>query len=321
MADVWLSTVFDSGVVSQANAAMPSYLGQDWMSLSDIASLYDATQQHSSVTLHTDANQGLVNFDIELKNELITLAKMPQFSGATYEAALKGIDLLSKYTTPELMGDLINTLSNFGVGNFVVDASSMQISDNLVRELVDAGMLEALTSSNLSIDVSHSFLNQSSYLYTTLKTMADLGVDKVHVNDGVSQIYIDLGLPTDDPNAINDIRALLETLDPANGAKLVQGDLSSQDFTLVISSGLANTIKNTNAEGNGFTKADLDAMGKLGINSIAILDPDDSSSVTKTDIFGNQVVAQIPLDKLPDVQIIGSQDPMLDHLMHDIKPV
>jgi hypothetical protein len=151
--------------------------------------------------------------------------------------------------------------------------------------------------------------------------MADLGVDKVHVNDGVSQIYIDLGLPTDDPNAINDIRALLETLDPANGAKLVQSDLSSQDFTLVISSGLANAIKNTNAEGNGFTQADLDAMGKLGINSIAILDPDDSSSVTKTDIFGNQVVAQIPLEKLPDVQIIGSQDPMLDHLMHDIKPV
>jgi hypothetical protein len=300
---------------------MPSYLGQDWMGLSDIASLYDATQQHSSVTLHPDANQGSVNFDTALVNELTLLGKMPQFSEATYQAALKGIDLLSKYTTPELMGDLINTLSNFGVANFVVDASSMQISDNLVRALVDAGMLEALTSSNLSIDVSHSFLNQSSHLYTTLKTMADLGVDKVHVNDGVSQIYIDLGLPTDDPNAINDIRALLETLDPANGAKLVQGDLSSQDFTLVISSGLANTIKNTNTEGNGFTQADLDAMTKLGISNFAILDPDNTSNITQNDIFGNQPVAQTPLTKLPDVQIIGSHDPILDHLMHDIKPV
>ena len=321
MADVWLSTLFDSGVVSQANAKTPSLSEQDWMGLSGIASLYGATQQQSSVTLHTDANQGLVNIDLALVNELTLLAEMPQFSGAMHDAALKSIDVLSHFTSPDLMGDLINTLSNFGVANFVADASLMQISDNLLKTLVDAGMLEALPTSNLSIDVNHSFLGQNSYLFTSLKTMADLGVDKVHVNDGISQIYIDLGLPTDDPNAINDIRALLEMLDLGGGSKLVQGDLNSQDFTLVISSELANSIKNANAEGNGFTQADLDAMSKLGIHSIAILDPNNSNSATQNDIFGDQLVAQTPLDKLPDVQIIGSQDPMHDHLMHDIKPV
>ena len=110
-------------------------------------------------------------------------------------------------------------------------------------------------------------------------------------------------------------------LDLGDGSKLVQGDLNSQDFTLVISSELANSIKNANAEGNGFTQADLDAMSKLGIHSIAILDPYNSNSATQNDIFGDQLVAQTTLDKLPDVQIIGSQDPMLDHLMHDIKAV
>ena len=151
--------------------------------------------------------------------------------------------------------------------------------------------------------------------------MASLDVDGIKVADNVNKIYIDLGLPTNDSNAISEIKSLLASLDPANDAKLINaapntpidysfatrknGSNQGLDVSLVISSDLANALFES------LGGSDLSHLSNLGIG-FAVVDN------TAT---GNYVVPQgVPNMPIPKVEVIGQNTDLFNEL-DPLKPI
>jgi len=239
---------------------------------------------------------GSANFDISLKKALAN-----DFTS--------GIDFLDGVTTTASYGQLFEALLQSGVTDFVVESGNVAISDSLASAMVESGMLQALPTANLIIDATAKTMKIAdtmiAHLYTDLKSMAALDVDGIEVANDVSKVYIDLGLPINDSNAIADLKALLASLDPANDAKLIDSkpnapidfSLAKQvggdkvNLSLVMSSDLATTIRNS------FSQDDFKLLENLGITQIIGLDPNATSSVPTP-------VAQTTVP-LPEVKIIG----------------
>jgi hypothetical protein len=256
------------------------------------------------------SNPSSLNDALRLElNTLVKLGKLSDDQASATQNALSGIDLLSSFTTPDKFGDLISALSNSGVVDFVVDGGSVQITDPLAAALVDAGMLQALPQANLIIDAT----NSGDHLFTSLKAMAELGIDAVHVAAN-SKFYVDLGLPTDDQNAIADIKAILASLDPANSAKPI---FDQGQGVLVMNNSIANIIH----ESGGLSSDLVEALQKLGINEIDVLA--DSAQNGQTNIIqissNSGPVLQTPVMPV-EVKVIGmAEDPALhDHLQPHI---
>jgi hypothetical protein len=152
--------------------------------------------------------------------------------------------------------------------------------------------------------------------------MADLGVDGV-LSGKANQLFIDLGLPTNDPHAMSDIHQLLSALDPANTAKPIAFDANGQKvgISLIISDAEAATIK----AGNGFTQDDLVHLSHLGVTDVVVGGSGDTSAskslleanlttqaaqdAATSDLAAKSTVpGATPV--LPDVKVIGQADPL-----------
>jgi hypothetical protein len=159
-------------------------------------------------------------------------------------------------------------------------------------------------------------------LSTSLKSMADLGVDGV-LSGKAHQLFVDLGLPTNDPHAMSDIHDLLSALDPANTAKPIAFDAQGNQvgISLIISDAEAATIK----AGHGFTETDLVHLSHLGVTDVVVGGSGDTSA-SKTLLEAN-LTTQAAQDAatsdlaakstvpgatpvLPDVKVIGQADPL-----------
>ena len=272
------------------------------MGLSQINTLHNAGLNYVQALIGSMNPLEPSSLDQALSQEvqsLENLGKLTHEQALSVSQALHGFDVLGQFTTPDKFGDLVSALTNSGVADFVVDGGSVEISDPLAAALVDAGMLQALPQANLIIDATHS----GDHLFTSLKALADLGID--HINTLENRVYIDLGLPSSDANAIADIKAILASLDPANQAKSIFGQ--DQHGVLVIDNGTADAIN----KAGGLDEAMIQALNNLGINEIDILA--DSKAAAQTDIV--QAVAQTPLPPV-EVKVIGmAEDPTLhDHL-------
>jgi uncharacterized protein YecE (DUF72 family) len=95
----------------------------------------------------------------------------------------------------------------------------VKIGDALAKALVDSGMLNALPNANVSLVYQPIATldnpNNYAYLNASLKDMAMLGVDKVDYSaTDNTKVYVDFGLPTNDTAALNDVKAILATLEP-----------------------------------------------------------------------------------------------------------
>ena len=158
-------------------------------------------------------------------------------------------------------------------------------------------------------------------LSTSLKSMADLGVDGV-MSGNAHQLFVDLGLPTGDFSAMNDIHQLLSALDPANTAKPIAFDANGQQvgISLIISDAEAASIK----AGNGFTESDLVHLSHLGVTDVVV----GGSTNDSKSLFDAQLTTKEAYDAatndlatksaattgsqpvLPDVKVIGQADPL-----------
>jgi hypothetical protein len=247
-------------------------------------------------------------FDHELAS-LVNSGELTQSQEISTHNALASIDLLSKFTSPDKFGDLIQALSASGVTDFVVQSGSVEISDALAAALVDAGMLQALPSANLVLDASAQVVDNYAYLETTLKAMSELGIDSIQV--GIAdQLYVKLGLPANDDHAMSDISNLLNALDPANHAKELAHNEHGDPvgIALVISGEIAATIQKS----GGLTAADMQHLENLGINEIAI----EGAHATTNGIINSAVVSQAHAP-LPEVKLLGvSEDPIHDDMQH-----
>ena len=220
-------------------------------------------------------------------------------------------------------GGLIDALKGNGVNGLVIESGKVEISDDLTSALVESGMLHALPGADIIIDASHEAvatnLSGESYIHlsTNLNTMAQLGVDEIDAGSA-SKVYLDiqdlLGLPTGDQTAMDEIRALLNSLDPANGAKLVTGE-NAPSISLVMSTNLLDAIAQS---GDHFSADDLSHMAKLGITDIAIRDDSvdhaDAAALKDADTILMGTSAEAGQPAPVEVKIIGQADDMHDVL-------
>ena len=196
---------------------------------------------------------------------------------------LCGVDLLSKYTSSDNYGNLLNSLQDSGVTNVLVENGNVHLSDDLASALISAGLLQAFPQSNLSImyDATVGYNAKfGDYLSTSLKDLASLNVDQVDLSNATSNtLYIDSGSLATGETGLAELKSLLESLDPSNPTQsLFSTDPQSEAMSkvLVISNDIY-TAMSTSAE----TTSIVDDLSKLGITKIDVLaaNSTDSASV------------------------------------------
>jgi hypothetical protein len=248
----------------------------------------------------------------DLTFEVIASGSQGADHAVSLDANLHGIDLLHSYTTPAQFGDLVKALAQSGVSEVLVDSGNVQVTDALAKALIDGGMMQALPAANVSLiyepqdratfNIDHA-QTAVDHLYTTLSDMASLGVDHFDLSaaTSVDKVYIDLGLPVNDANALTDIKSLLNSLDPLNHATPVF-DSSTTSSALVMDSGIANSI----TTGGHMDASVIDGLIKLGITEIDVL------------VAAGQTAPTIDTSQSGvTVNLIGASDPSIDPMLYD----
>ena len=211
-----------------------------------------------------------------------------------------GMDLFSQthLGQGQTWGSLIGTLNDAGLGNVEIESNAnVHIGDDLSAALYESGMLHALPDASIEIDVAAN----TKLLSTSLKAMADLGVDKGHADD---KVFVKLGVAEGELTGMHDLFSAfgLDTLAMAEhklfdnqgkGAGLVLDQQSAQNLGITadhLSAGHFSEAK----------VADLvDQLSKLGITEVDVVNN------TTTQVFhieATTVVAQT----LPTFQVLGS---------------
>ena len=169
------------GLQSVASALVDAgvdHIAVDQSQLGDLA---------SDVALSSLINAGL-DFNVLVKDNLqadgTQAASHVRFEQAV-DILKNGVDLLPDDLTGANLGTLVQTLKASGIHSIDLGTNtSVTIGDDLAAALHDAGLLTALPQAEVWLDTS------AAQLQTSLKAMADLGVDKV---TSVSDVVVELG--------------------------------------------------------------------------------------------------------------------------------
>ncbi|MDH4483085.1 MAG: hypothetical protein QE279_10340, partial [Rhodoferax sp.] len=115
----------------------------------------------------------------------------------------EGVELLAGMLDPNAnMAELLKTLSQSGIHSVEIDKpASVVVGDQLAAALSEAGMLQAMPDARVEIDAG-----MATQLQTSLKAMADLGVDHV-ASTAAAGSHIAMALGTD----IKDIASVLQS--------------------------------------------------------------------------------------------------------------
>ena len=114
----------------------------------------------------------------------------------------QGVDILAKTNLADgaTWDTLIETLKHAGLDNIEVESTAnLHIGDELSAALYESGMLHALPDANIEIDVGAD----TRLLSTSLKAMADLGVDKVNYSG--EKVFVKLGVAENELSGIHDL--------------------------------------------------------------------------------------------------------------------
>ncbi len=187
-------------------------------------------------------------------------------------------------TSASNFGDLIDALQSSGMSNVEVETgASVKINDDLSAALYESGMLHALPSTTFAIDAG-----DSKVLNTSLKAMADLGVDEVLSAQSVDKLYVGLG-----ENA--DIASIIAGFTHGSDAPVNDGLFSGKDAGLVVDQ----------ATFDQFNQGDItDLLAKLfslGFTEIDVLKGENDSE-------SYQITAQTQVLVPTDVQLLGVND-------------
>ena len=202
------------------------------------------------------------------------------------------------------MGNLIAALSDAGIHAIDVDSTAkdapVHISDDLSAALYDAGMLHALPDANIAIDAG-----VNKVLNTTLKAMADLGVDTVHTDH---KVFVDLGIAPEHVQTIADMHDLFSAfgLDSSTHTSLFDG---SQQAGLVINH---TTFESLGTQG---VQELVSQVTKLGFTEVDVVGDHASDTVYKV-----TVTPQDPVHV--EVQAIGTANEagLADVFDHHVDP-
>jgi hypothetical protein len=154
----------------------------------------------ADAAIHTLMDAG-IDFKVSV---LGSAAKAPvQLEQVVQHFVNEGVDLLAGMLDPNAqMGELVKALSQSGIHGIEIDKpAAVVIGDPLAAALHDSGMLQAMPEARVEIDAG-----DAARMQTSLKAMADLGVDHV-VSSAAAGSHIAMALGTD----IRDIASLLQS--------------------------------------------------------------------------------------------------------------
>jgi hypothetical protein len=200
--------------------------------------------------------------------------------------------------------------------NILVDQGNVKIGDALAKALVDSGMLNALPDANVSLVYQPIATldnpNNYAYLNASLKDMAMLGVDKVDYSaTDNTKVYVDFGLPTNDANALNDVKAILATLEPQDPTSKVFINVDEKATALVVNKHFYdNLLKDERVDHEV-----VNGLLKLGISEIDVLVPIDLSGMDTTTTLSSTIDGSTVT-----VNLIGVDNADYDylHLKHPV---
>jgi hypothetical protein len=306
-----------------------SKLGIDTLSVSDhsldgshigdlsdlVSSIKDAGLEHLGLfTSDLQAADGLllakvesfdwvnsgVDFSLQVDAPNANLSQ-PQNLDQLVNFVQDGVDVLSGVglSVGSNWGDLINVLHESGLGNVELESNaSVTISDDLSAALYESGMLHSLPDANIQIDVG-----SNTVLNTSLKAMADIGVDRISSDH---KVYVELGIKPEDLSTVADLGDLFSAfgLDHAGPHELFNG----QQAGLVIDQTTFSNLSEANIESL------VGHLSKLGFTEIDVVgaSANDGAHVYAIDA----PVAQTPV--LSTVEILGSNN--LGELAHVFDP-
>jgi hypothetical protein len=239
--------------------------GSNWIDLTELQAIHDGT-------VSSDPEDKGLGF------EIIASGSTGDDAAISLDQNLIGTDLLSGFTSPSQYGDLIQTLTDTGVMNILVDQGNVKIGDTLARALVDSGMLNALPDANVSLVYQPATAESYAYLNTNLKAMAMLGVDSVDYSaTNKNKVYVDFGLPTNDVNALTDVKAILATLENPT-SKVFSDGVNAPTTALVV-----NKVFYDNLLKDATIDQDVvNGLLKLGISEVDVLVPQNISGIEST---------------------------------------
>lgn len=149
---------------------------------------------------------------------------------------------------------------------------TFELTDGTVSALVESGTLRAFTADHLVIDGTAS----GDQLLTTLKDIADLGIDQIKVGDVAGPTYVNLGA-LDDPTSVSELKTLIESLtsDDTGPKSIFTGN---EKIALVVEADVAHALSQIDQvfeklAAVGFTEVDVlatDGSTALDINTSAI---------------------------------------------------
>jgi hypothetical protein len=165
----------------------------------------------------------------------------------------------------------------------------VSVPDALAASLVESGAVSTLLQDNLVIDATDS----GDRLLTSLKSMADLGVDSVHLADhGGAPVYIDLGFDSATPTT-SELAQLLSAVDPDG-------------------SGTEPLLSGASHVGLVLDQSALDALAGV-TDSIAHLQ---DLGFTEIDVVGGTTIPTEFASSPIEIKLIGETDDLYDYLHH-----
>ena len=296
-----LTTILKDAGVANLGLQSDELLGKDGQP----TDLFKAFETHDWI-------QNGVDVALEINNSTPTadIATSGLSDNAALNEILNGIQL----TGGETWGSLLQTLSDAGLGRIEVESkASVHITDDLSAALYESGMLHALPDAYIEIDVAAS----TKLLSTSLKAMADLGVDKVHASD---MVYVKLGVTANELSGIHDLFSAFG-LDSKAAAGKALFDNSGKGAGLVLDDATAKALGIVSQHIDEAKVADLvQQLSKLGITEVDVVHVHDGAESHQVDVFQIQpvsgVVAQAPI--LTEVKLLGVNEDVSHAFDQDI---
>ena len=248
---------------------------------------------HDAGTAHLDAFDSQLNIDADLLSQLDSFDWSSNV-GADLNDVLNmvagGVDVLTdvRLDPQATWGDLIDTLQEAGLGNVELEATAkVHISDDLSAALYESGMLHALPDAAIAIDAG-----ANKVLNTSLKAMADIGVDSVNT---AHKVYVELGLSVEDAQTLADLGDVFSAfgLDSAAPDTHLFG---TQGAGLVVDQATFDSFSGMDAASLQTLLGDL---SKLGFTEVDVMGANAVSAVYEINI-----TAQTPV--LSQVALIGT---------------
>ncbi|AJP72617.1 beta strand repeat-containing protein [Sphingomonas hengshuiensis] len=273
----------------------------------------DLSQVEASDLPQFDVSQSDTSLDVTLRVSISDLSDLDRLGTSLSEAGIDhfGLDADPASYSAEEQASMASITAATGI-TFVQDSASsstlsfssflttstdsddsadthastepVEILDGAAASLFESGMLNAFTADSLVVDATDS----GQYLATTLRDIADYGIDQVHVESGSGPVYVQFGALSGD--GLSEIQSLFNHLTSEGPSSIFSGN---DQIALVVDAQVADAL--SQIEGA------FDQLASIGFTEVDVLGGDSHA-------FASDAI---------DIKVIGEDDDLFHQLAHD----